>query len=51
VAVHGVTENPLDHRGLYPPLYTVMFELKEVFGRPGNETLCVDIHEEWLEPA
>jgi hypothetical protein len=49
--IHGVIPNPLDHRGLYPPLYTVMFDLREVFGRAGDEKLCVDIHEEWLEPA
>lgn len=47
--VHGVISNPLDHRGVYPPLYTVMFEVKEVFGRPTNDTLWVDVHEEWLE--
>jgi nitrile hydratase len=49
--LHGVIPNPLDHRGLYPPLYTVMFDLKELFGTTGDGKLCVDIHEEWLEPA
>ena len=49
--VHGVINNPVDHRGLYPPLYTVMFTLKEVFGREANESLWVDVHEEWLEAA
>jgi len=48
-AIHGVITNPLDHRGLYPPLYTVRFNIKEVFGRETNETLWVDVHEEWLE--
>ncbi len=47
--VHGMIRNPLDHRGLYPPLYTVMFEVKELFGRPTKDTLWVDVHEEWLE--
>ncbi len=51
VTLHGVIDNPLDHRGHYPPLYTVMFEAREVFGRPGNEKLCLDVHEEWLDPA
>lgn len=51
VAVHGVINNPLDHRGLYSPLYTVMFDMKEVFGRSSDEKLCVDIHEEWLAPS
>ncbi len=49
--VHGVINNPVDHRDLYPPLYTVMFTLKEVFGREANESLWVDVHEEWLEVA
>lgn len=49
--VHGVIENPLDHRGLYPPLYTVRFEAREIFGGTGNDSLWVDVHEEWLEPS
>jgi nitrile hydratase len=51
VTSHGVIVNPLDHRGLYPPLYTVMFEIKDVFGRPSTGKLCVDIHEDWLTQA
>jgi nitrile hydratase len=50
-AVHGVIDNPLDHRGPYPPLYTVAFEIREVFGKPTDDTLWVDVHEEWLERA
>ena len=49
--VHGVIVNPLDHRSLYPPLYTVAFEMEEVFGKPTNDTVWVDVHEEWLEVA
>lgn len=49
--VHGVISNPLDHRGPYPPLYTVMFDTQEVFARPTNDTLWVDVHEDWLEEA
>jgi nitrile hydratase len=49
VAIHGVIDNPIDHRGLYSPLYTVMFDMEEVSGRPSDEKLCVDVHEEWLE--
>ena len=48
---HGVISNPLDHRGLYPPLYTVMFEMTEVFRRRTHDTLWVDVHEDWLEAA
>ena len=51
VTVHGVIDNPLDHRGHYPPLYTVMFEVNKVFEGPGDGKLCLDVHEEWLDPA
>lgn len=51
VAAHGVITNPHDHRGLYPPLYTVLFEIGEVFGTPSDDKLRVDVHEEWLEEA
>jgi len=47
--IHGVMDNPLDHRGRYPPLYTITFPVKDVFPGPGDGTLCVDVHEEWLE--
>ena len=42
-------ENPLDHRGRYPTLYTLTFDVKALFGGPGEGTVCVDVHEEWLE--
>jgi nitrile hydratase len=51
VTLHGVIDNPLDHRGHYPFLYTVRFQVREVFGPPGDGTLCLDVHEEWLDPA
>jgi hypothetical protein len=47
-AVHGVLENPRDHRGLYQPLYTVKFDLSEVFACPDQDSVWVDVHEEWL---
>lgn len=50
-ALHGVMHNPLDHREPYPPLYTVRFDVNDVFPGPGDGKLYVDIHEEWLEPA
>lgn len=50
-AVHGVIENPRDHRGLYPPLYTVRFDVAELSDQPDGDTVWVDIHEEWLQPA
>jgi len=49
--IHGVMDNPLDHRGRYPPLYTVTFAVSEVFGGTADGTLYVDVHEDWLEEA
>ena len=51
VALHGQISNPLDHRGRYPPLCTVRFELQELTGRPGRDCVTADLHEDWLEPA
>lgn len=51
VDVHGVISNPHDHRGLYPPLYTVAFDVAELFGEASQDKLWVDVHEEWLEKA
>ena len=51
VEAHGVIENLRDHRGLYPPLYTVAFDVKEVFGTESADKLRVDLHEDWLERA
>ncbi len=50
-AVHGVIDNPRDHRGLYPPLYTVQFDLGELSPQADGDSVWVDIHEEWLQPA
>jgi Nitrile hydratase beta subunit len=50
-ALHGRIVNPLDHRGVYPPLYSVLFSVREVFGGASEDTLSVDLHEDWLAPA
>jgi len=50
-ALHGSIDNPLDHRGVYPPLYSVLFPVREVFGGASQDTLSVDLHEDWLAPA
>jgi nitrile hydratase subunit beta len=50
-AVHGVVVNPIDHRGSYPPLYSVVFAVGEVFASTSRDQLSVDLHEEWLDPA
>jgi nitrile hydratase subunit beta len=51
VGRHGQMHNPLDHRGVYPPLFTVAFAVQDVFGTPGRDRLFVDLHADWLEPA
>ena len=47
-ALHGTMANPLDHRGVYPPLCSVLFSVLDVFGGTSSDTLSVDLHEEWL---
>jgi hypothetical protein len=46
--LHGSIVNPLDHRGVYPPLCSVLFRVGEVFGGGSRDTLSVDLHEDWL---
>ena len=48
--LHGGIANPLDHRGVYPPLCSVLFLVREVFGGVSEDTLSVDLHEDWLVP-
>jgi Nitrile hydratase beta subunit len=50
-ALHGSIVNPLDHHGVYPPLCTVSFAVREVFGGASRGSLSVDLHEDWLAPA
>ena len=49
--VHGVIYNPIDHRESYPPLYTIDFAVRDVFGGASRDKLSVDLHDEWLEPV
>jgi nitrile hydratase subunit beta len=49
--LHGSIVNPLDHRGVYAPLCSVVFRVGEVFGGASRDTLSVDVHEDWLAPA
>jgi Nitrile hydratase beta subunit len=46
--VHGVLENVGDHRGIHAPLYTVRFDLSEVSTCHDQDSIWVDVHEEWL---
>jgi len=47
-AVHGVLENIRDHRGVHKPLYTVKFDLSELSSYHDQDSIWVDVHEEWL---
>jgi hypothetical protein len=47
-SVHGVLENVRDHRGIHQPLYTVRFDLSEVSTYDDQDSIWVDVHEEWL---
>ena len=49
--LQGTMLNPLDHRGVYEPLYSVEFEVGSVFGTASRDRLSVDLHEDWLDPA
>jgi hypothetical protein len=46
--VHGLLENVRDHRGIHPPLYTVRFDVSELSNCPDQDTIWVDVHEDWL---
>jgi hypothetical protein len=46
--VHGLLENTRDHRGIHAPLYTVRFDLSELSGCPDQDSIWVDVHEDWL---
>ena len=46
--VHGILENVRDHRGIHNPLYTVKFVLSEVSPCHDQDSIWVDVHEEWL---
>jgi nitrile hydratase len=50
-ALHGSIVNPLDHAGVYPPVCSVRFPARELFGGTSRDTLSVDLHEDWLAPA
>jgi hypothetical protein len=51
VRLRGFTSAPHDHRGTYPFLYTISFDVSEISGKPSRDRVLLDLHEEWLEPA
>ena len=36
---------------MYPPLCSVLFSVRELFGGASPDTLSVDLHEDWLAPG
>ena len=50
IALHGEIDNPIDHREIYPPLYTVEFAVRDVFSTDSSDRLAVDIHADWMDP-
>jgi nitrile hydratase len=49
--LHGSIVNPIDHHGVYPPLCSVLFRVRDVFGGSSDDTLSIDLHEDWLKPV
>ena len=49
--LHGAIVNPIDHHSVYPPLCSVVFNVRDVFGGASTDTLVVDLHEDWLVPG
>lgn len=46
VTCYGKVSNPLDHEGVYSPLYSVKFEISG-----SRDKVTADIHEDSLEPC
>jgi hypothetical protein len=46
VACYGQVSNPLDHKGVFSPLYSVKFEISG-----SKDGITADVHEDSLEPA
>ena len=38
-----------DHEDFRGPMYGIIFDCKELFGKSLNEKVVVDLHEQWLE--
>ena len=49
--LHGAIVNPIDHHSVDPPLCSVVFKVRDVFGGASTDTLVVDLHEDWLVPG
>jgi hypothetical protein len=50
IRVHGVVRgHEHDHKDDWGPMYTVLFDSRDVFGFSENEKVLVDLHDSWLE--
>ncbi len=50
IKVHGIVAgHEPDHRDEWGPMYTVLFDSREIFGFSENEKKLVDLHDSWLE--
>ena len=53
-ACYGQVSNPLDHVGIYSPLYSIAFEIGEARNDEASKSadkVTVDVHEDSLEPV
>ena len=51
VICYGSVANPLDHDGIYSPLYSIEFEITESTRQKSRDKVTADIHEDSLEAA
>jgi Nitrile hydratase beta subunit len=51
VELHGPTNAPHDHRGTYPFLYTIAFDISKLTRTSSKHRVLLDLREEWLDPA
>lgn len=45
---YGRINNPLDHRGIYSPLYSVEFSSYDLFQNNSKDIITADVHEDSL---
>lgn len=48
---YGRVSNPLDHRGIYSPLYSVEFNSHDLFQNNSKDKITADVHEDSLRAA
>lgn len=48
---YGRVNNPLDHKGIYSPLYSVEFSSHALFLNNSKDKITADVHEDSLRAA